>query len=188
MKERTDVQAGKLELYGRLGHLSSPVEWTQGVSNFFEWLIWEPKAIVGMSKTKFTKELVARCLRFVSEEFQTGEKGICEDHIHTMCEKLSSQLLKEAGAQKIFNRCEKDDEDRLILSSNEALRRARFQSEDYLNKESDIFLSLVPNRYLDCLYSEHFPSFKLGNDCVTRGKSGQFGNGVAWKYAMDICV
>jgi hypothetical protein len=94
-----------------------------------------------------------------------------------MCEKLSSQLLKEAGAQKIFNRCEKDDEDRLILSSNEAFRRARFQSEDYLNKEFDIFLSLVPKRYLDCLYSEHFPGFELGNDWVTRGNSGQFGNG-----------
>ena len=177
MKERTDIQAGKLELYGRLEHLSSPVEWTQGLSNFFEWLIWEPTAIVGLSKTKFTKELVARCLRFINEEFKTENKCICEDCLNSLSGKLTSQLLKEASAQRVYNRCEKANEDKLILSSNEAFRKARFKSEDYLNKEFDIFLSLVPNHYLDCLYAEHFPGFELGNDWVTRGNSGQFGNG-----------
>ena len=41
-----------------------------------------------------------------------------------------------------------------VASPREALRRAKFFSEDYLNKEFDIFMSLVSDRYLDEYYHQ----------------------------------
>lgn len=43
-----------------------------------------------------------------------------------------------------------------VASPREALRRAKYFSEDYLNKEFDIFWGLVSDAYLDQYYGQFF--------------------------------
>ena len=45
-----------------------------------------------------------------------------------------------------------------ICNAREAVRRVKFFSEDYLNKEFDIFLSLCSDVYLNLFY-EQFINF-----------------------------
>lgn len=58
-----------------------------------------------------------------------------------------------------------------IASAREALRRAKFFSEDYLNKEFDIFWTLVSDKYLDAFYGQ-FTNIRGGSQWSTHGNSG----------------
>lgn len=60
-----------------------------------------------------------------------------------------------------------------IASPREALRRAKFFSEDYLNKEFDIYWTLVSDKYLDRFYRQ-FTHVKGGGEWSTHGNSGLF--------------
>src|SRR5437867_1018715 len=60
-----------------------------------------------------------------------------------------------------------------IASAREALRRAKFFSEDYLNKEFDIFWILVSDKYLDAFYHQ-FTNINGGGQWSTHGNSGLF--------------
>lgn len=60
-----------------------------------------------------------------------------------------------------------------LVSPTEALRRARFFSENYLNKEFDIFWGLVSDAYLDSFYSRLFP-LPAGGRWFSHGNSGLF--------------
>lgn len=61
----------------------------------------------------------------------------------------------------------------LIASPREVLRRVKFFSEDYLNKEFDIFWTLVSDKYLDSYYSQ-FTTIKGDGRWFTHGNSGLF--------------
>src|SRR5262249_1069615 len=60
-----------------------------------------------------------------------------------------------------------------IVTAREALRRAKYFSEDYLNKEFDIFWILLSDRYLDEFYGQ-FTAIKGGGQWSTHGNSGLF--------------
>ncbi|MFT4639666.1 MAG: hypothetical protein ACI8T1_002991 [Verrucomicrobiales bacterium] len=60
-----------------------------------------------------------------------------------------------------------------IASPREALRRAKFFSEDYLNKEFDIFWSLVRDHYLEAYY-RLFTKIAGGGRWFTHGNSGLY--------------
>jgi hypothetical protein len=59
------------------------------------------------------------------------------------------------------------------------LRRAKYFSEEYLNREFDIFLSLASNRYLDSLFSQQ-TDIRGGGRWFSHGNSGLF------SYSSDI--
>lgn len=61
-----------------------------------------------------------------------------------------------------------------IASAREVLRRAKYFSEDYLNKEFDIFWALVSDRYLDAFYGQ-FTQLVGHGSWFTHGNSGVFG-------------
>ena len=60
-----------------------------------------------------------------------------------------------------------------IANPREALRRAKFFSEDYLNKEFDIFWTLVSDKYLDEFYGQ-FTKIGGGGRWSTHGNSSLF--------------
>jgi hypothetical protein len=60
-----------------------------------------------------------------------------------------------------------------IAAAMEALRRAKFFSEDYLNKEFDIFWILVSDKFLDAFYRQ-FTQIKGAGQWATHGNSGLF--------------
>ena len=176
MNKRSDTQAGKVKLYGKLHHLSKPVEWTQGLSNMFERLVWEPKLLLGVSKAEYVRQIVDMCLKEIDDKYQSDNQINQDTIIKRLGKKITKRLEKEAYKYTKWERCEQNVEGEKIIAGNEALRRARFHSEEYLNVEFDVFLSLAPDSYLDQLYSRHF-SFDPGNKWTTRGDAGQFGNG-----------
>ena len=60
-----------------------------------------------------------------------------------------------------------------IASAREALRRAKYFSENYLNKEFDIFWSLANDKYLDVYYRQ-FTKINGGGTWFCHGNGGSF--------------
>jgi hypothetical protein len=60
-----------------------------------------------------------------------------------------------------------------LANPRELLRRAKYFSENYLNKEFDIFWSLASDNYLDSWYSK-FTTLKGGGEWFAHGNSGIF--------------
>jgi len=63
------------------------------------------------------------------------------------------------------------------LTPDQAMYKLRFFSEDYLNKEFDIFMNLVSNRYKNTLYSKIFN--------LKKGKWNSYGNGASFKELIN---
>ena len=147
--------------FGSISSLSSQVPWTTGLSNLIEFVTWETKAILGISKTEFWKLILK----------------ITEDDGFSILEKVD----KEKQIKKILEKeiAKSEVQERLTMpkasycSPREALRRVRYFSEDYLNKEFDIFLSLCSDRYLNYVYSGIMQQPVTGN-WSTHGNSGLF--------------
>ena len=60
-----------------------------------------------------------------------------------------------------------------VATAREALRRAKYFSEDYFNKEFDIFWTLVSDAFLDMYYGK-FVDVRGGGNWSTHGNSGLF--------------
>lgn len=153
------------EITGTISHLSEPAPWTESLSAMFDWITWETSAILGVSKSKlYTKAI---------------------QHALTHCNKETDLLKVTKSFQKILENEIKDSvKDRYSSKRSglahpvEALRRAKFFKEDYLNKEFDLFMNLVPSSYLDSFYSSYF-FFNSGNTWTNIGNSGLF------KHSLD---
>ena len=100
----------------------------------FEWLAWDTRNILGISKTDYCKVIV---------DWVWGHEGTTLS---------AADVLKDVRARVDAELAHSEQEARFapprqgIASAREALRRAKYFSEDYLNKEFDIFMSLQPFR------------------------------------------
>ena len=138
-----------------------------GVSNMFDWLTWETGNILGISKTQYWKKMAS----------------------WTHCEQVRDRSLEEklryAEGKLKMETSGSNQSDRYsptktsILSPREALRRAKYFSEDYLNKEFDIFWALASDAYLDTYYSQFI-------DLTTGGSWSVHGNSSRFRYSTDI--
>ena len=68
-----------------------------------------------------------------------------------------------------------------IASVREAVRRAKYFSENYLNKEFDIFWSLASDRYLDGFYGQ-FTELSGSGEWFTHGKNMVFEHSTGMKH------
>ena len=68
-----------------------------------------------------------------------------------------------------------------IASVREAVRRAKYFSENYLNKEFDIFWSLASDRYLDGFYGQ-FTELSGSGEWFTHGKNMVFEHSTGIKH------
>jgi len=148
-------------LYGELQHLSTPNDWTQGVANILERIVWEPSLVLGVSKAEYVRQIVNECILELGTDHRTYSLLRHEKIVKTVGKKITKKLERESKKYRKWERCAKNEKGELIIDSSEAIRRARFRSEEYLNAEFDIFFSLVPNAYLDQLYSTYCTSSKV---------------------------
>lgn len=150
-------------IFGKMTSLSEPISWTTGLSNMFEWLAWGTHNVLGITKTDYRKKLIT----WSHEAAVSG---------NTLDETIR-QVTKKADAEiRQSEKPSRDDKPEYRLATpREALRRAKYFSEDYLNKEFDIFWTLVSDRYLDSYYSQ-FANLKPGGYWSTHGNSGLFSN------------
>lgn len=149
------------EIFGEMRSLNEQIPWTTGVSNLFEWCAWATDSILGITKTQYTARIVQWCDEVKSAPLE---------------EKLAF-VKRKIEEEKKNNDCNEPHKKlkRGIVSPTEALRRAKFFSEDYLNKEFDIFWGLASDTYLDQFYGRFF-SFSKGGRWFCHGNSGLFSN------------
>lgn len=151
------------KIFGSITHLSDEIPWTTGVSNMMEHLLWETRAVLGIPKTQFWKMVLQYTQ---TEEFQSLSPEAQKNHVKKKLDNLiSSSEVTEKYLRPKATYC----------SAREALRRNKFFSEDYLNKEFDIFLNLCSDMYLDTLYQK-FATFFEGGHWSTHGNSGLYCN------------
>lgn len=160
-------------VFGSIESLSDQIPWTTGVSNLVEYLLWETRAILGISKT----ELIRKIVQWLDEE--------CDPTL-TVDQRINFIKKKLTGLIAQTDNCQPYDKPRAVYCGpREALRRNRYFSEDYLNKEFDIFLGLSSDEYLDFLYRGYL-EFPSGGRWATHGNGGIFENSTRiGKMSMD---
>lgn len=148
-------------VFGSISHLKDQVPWTTGLSNMVEFLVWEPQRVLGISKKQYVRQIIDWAIHSELEgkNLEEIEKAISKKLNQKMneSEQLETYSPKTTG----------------ICNAREAVRRVKFFSEDYLNKEFDIFLSLCSDIYLNLFYKQ-FVSFDQNGSWSTHGNSGIF--------------
>ncbi len=152
-------------VFGEIKDLAEAVPWTTGVSNMLEWLTWSTGHVLGTTKTRYRKAIVewARLAESEALDLEATQKYVDA--------KLNDAMRESDKVHRYDKPTSK------IASPREALRRAKYFSEDYLNKEFDIFWGLVSDAYLDEFYSQ-FTTVQKGGRWYTHGNSGLFANSV----------
>ena len=151
------------KIFGSVTSLSETIPWTDGLSSMVEYMLWNTKSVLGISKTKFWKMII---FQTNSPEFYALPLSEKEDFISSMLEKLiSDNEAKEKYDKPKSGYC----------NPSEALRRSKYFSEDYLNKEFDIFINLCSDNYLNFLYSG-FVELNHNGNWSTHGNNGIFWN------------
>lgn len=148
-------------VFGSISHLKDSMPWTTGLSNMVEFLAWEPQRILGVSKKQYVRQII---------EWATApelkDKGL--EEIESVVSKKLNHKMSESEQLDTYSKQTMD-----ICSAREAVRRVKFFSEEYLNKEFDVFLSLCSDNYLDQFYGQ-FMSFDQSGSWSTHGNSGIF--------------
>ncbi|MGI9250543.1 MAG: hypothetical protein ACR2PR_05040 [Pseudohongiellaceae bacterium] len=157
-----------IDIFGKINSLAEDVPWPSGISNMLEWLAWEPHNILGISKSKYQEKVVDCCLDAIENDVDISD----------IKQKIKKHFKDEG--RKNLSKEKYADVKKSIATSREALRRAKFFSEKYLNKEFDIFISLSSDRYIDDLYSQTFEDTDVdimgGGHWFAHGDGGLFWN------------
>ncbi|GAB6091581.1 hypothetical protein [Spirochaeta dissipatitropha] len=144
-------QERNIDIVGKISSLKEQVPWTIGLSTLFECITWQTEFVLGMSKTQYWK-------RIVHETLEEAAKGSSEEEIIKYIDQLQKSEIRYNRGKNRWDKVKSSG----LIDPYEALRRMRFHSEDYLNREFDIFLSLAGNQYLDAFYKVPFPNIPSG--------------------------
>lgn len=156
------------QVFGAIDHLKQDIPWTTGLSSLVEFLVWEPHRVLGVSKKKYVRQIIEWTLAADNKDSDATYTAENIDAIEkTVSQKLTQQMTAAEQSEKYSTKTHG------ICNAREALRRVKFFSEDYLNKEFDIFLSLCSDDYLDSFYRQFF-DFDRGHTWSTHGNSGIF--------------
>ena len=148
-------------VFGQINSLAEHVSWTTGVSNMLEWLAWSTNDVLGVTKTRYRQQIVSW------SHDEAVRHSALEEKQRYVSHKLKEELERSEQSERYAPPTS------AIASPREALRRAKYFSEDYLNKEFDVFWSLVADRYLDTFY-EQFTRITGGGRWFRHGNSGLF--------------
>lgn len=148
-------------VFGSIEHLKESLPWTMGLSNMVEFLAWEPQRVLGVSKKQYVRQIIEWV---IAPELK--DKDL--EEIESVVSKKLNQKMSDSEQLDTYSR-----QTIGICNAREAVRRVKFFSEGYLNKEFDIFLNLCSDHYLDQFYGQ-FTSFDQGGLWSTHGNSGIF--------------
>lgn len=149
-------------VFGEINTLAEPISWSTGVSNMLEWLLWDTKNILGVTKTQYWKQIIEL----------VHDNNIKNGTLDQKKKYISKILKTQVSASDQCDRYAPPKSS--VASPRESLRRAKYFSESYLNKEFDIFWTLVSDKYLDAYYRQ-FIILTGDGRWSTHGDSGLFG-------------
>ncbi len=146
--------------------------WTSGLDNMFEWTTWYTYHVLGVTKTQYWKQVLGWCEEEAAKSLSLEEK-----------EALVTRRLKAASDES--EQIERYSRKKAgIAKPHEALRRAKFFSEDFLNKEFDVFMALASDQYLNQFYGR-FASIQTGGSWATHGQSQRYEQSTLIPMQMD---
>ena len=151
----------KKKLFGEFDNLKNGSKWTTAFSSMFEWITWETDRILGIPKSEYAKKVIALTVENLNSNSDQGE--IAKKITNTLSSERKKTYREDRFAEKMKG----------LVNPYEALRRARFFSEDYINKEFDLFMYLASSSFLDYVYSKYF-QIKAGECWYYQGNSGMF--------------
>ena len=155
------------KLFGSLETLSDNQPWTTGLASLLEHFAWGTSYVLGISKTKLIKLVVE-----ISDSDELSQLST-KDKLTEIDKKLKA-MLKETDKTEKY-----DSNNSGYCSPREALRRNRYFSEDYLNAEFNIFLSLCSDKYINQLYNKYI-------SCNTNGSWSTHGNTGVFEHSSGI--
>ena len=154
-----------------INHLRDRLSWTMGVAGVIRMLVWETGSVLGISKTKFRDKITETVYKLSKSE------NISKDQIKSTLKKEIDNEIMSSKAESIYDSPKTD----LLISPIEAQRRLRYFSEEFLNKEFDILLSLLPNKYLNNYFLNYFDIPKT-NDWNIIGSSNDYEQATGIKF------
>ena len=160
-----------LALFDRLESIERSSPWPNGLFNMLEWLTWNTNGLLGLSKTEYWKKAVKWAFEEDLEKLAQNHSLSSNDYLQQRLDYVERKITEEQKAAEMSGRYDKQTNH--LSSPLEALRRAKYHSEDFLNKEFDVFWSLVSDHYLDTFYLQ-FYKFDAGGEWASHGNGGIF--------------
>lgn len=150
-------------------HLKDSEPWTMGLAGLLRLVTWQTASVLGISKTKYRKAVVKWTVEvfkgYVEEEdFDFSE---IESKAGSLVERNSAEQVQEANPEE--GEVYEKPKTGLMVAPYEAQRRLRYFDEEYLNKEFDIFMALLPDQTLTQYLNQFF-------DLPERNRWSVFGN------------
>jgi len=164
-----------IKLFGPImDDLAKQQPWTMGVVGLLEHFTWGTSNILGVSKTK----LIEMVVQMSDSEAMSGLSS--EEKVKQIQSKLRRLQEKSEKTEPYDKKCTG------YCTSREALRRNRYFSEEYLNAEFNIFLSLCSNKYLNSFYGKYIDLKGVGSwSTHGNGDIFQHSSGMNGKMQMD---
>jgi|GEM_PF-1641514 len=125
-------------------HRAAP--WCDGLVGLVKWLVWHTENVTGKSKNATYKQVITESLKQL--ELDESEQA----RLLKAFDAIVKGEVKDTTPENKYDsyRTEK------FIHPFEATRRIRYFSEDFLNKEFDIFCALLPNDLLHRYLATHF--------------------------------
>jgi hypothetical protein len=161
----------------KINHLKEQLPWTMGLAGLARLVTWETKNVLGVSKNELVEKIIGWVLEFQGEwNEETGPPN--EKEILEYCKKRMDAEKANSEVDEIYA----EKKNGLLISPMEAQRRMRCFSEEFLNKEFDMFLSLLPDHVINNYLKSFFPSVCEEAKWNLFGLSNDFETAVSIKY------
>jgi len=166
--------AQKRHIVYRTMHLKDRISWTSGVAGVIRMLTWETENALGISKTRLQQRVLDHVFESCANEVLDQPKW------EAITSALESKIENEIDSASVENLYDEPIKGRLI-SPIEAQRRLRFFSEEFLNKEFDVFTSLLPSSVLTYYLKGHF-TIRPESQWTITGSSNDFEASTGMKF------
>jgi hypothetical protein len=133
--------AQKRHVVYRTTHLKDRISWTSGVAGVIRMLTWETRHALGIDKTDLQYRAINNALQILGHEIPF-EKKLKE--LKKQIEKKNTAEINSTSVDNLYD----NPKSGLLTYPIEAQRRVRLFREEFLNRELDIFLSLLPDMEL----------------------------------------
>jgi hypothetical protein len=174
-KHRTGLQETK--------HLKDSQPWTMGLAGLLRLVTWQTASVLGISKTKYRKAVVKWTVevfkRYVEEEDLDFSE--IESKAGNLVERNSAEQVQKANPEE--GKMYEKPKTGLMVAPYEAQRRLRYFDEEYLNKEFDIFMALLPDQTLT-QYINQFFDLPEGNGWSVFGNTNDIEQSTGIKYMV----
>jgi hypothetical protein len=166
--------AQKRHIVYKTNHLGDQVSWTAGLAGVVRLLTWETENALGISKTQLQQRTLDHVFQSCENEVLSREK------FELITNEFDIKTSAEIESTSVDGLYDAPIKGRLI-SPIEAQRRIRFFSEEFLNKEFDVFMSLLPNGLLTNYFNSHF-TVQQESEWTVVGSSNDFEASTGMKF------